>query len=181
MAKNMERSFNCIFNNIKKYIVIAILAIITIVWIYKYNYKYHINYTYDAIKYQSNNINSEIPIKIVVKGVYRKEHGSKDYIFKGDIIVDGELCYGSGRERNEYAFNKYNMSSIEINGLTGNLFISDMMEEMSITIFESKQDGGKHFSYNDGWLISAPCNTRCGAVTISNKLIQKLHKGIVIE
>lgn len=129
MAKNMERSFNCIFNNIKKYIVIAILAIITIVWIYKYNYKYHINYTYDAIKYQSNNINSEIPIKIVVKGVYRKEHGSKDYIFKGDIIVDG----------------------------------------------------GKHFSYNDGWLISAPCNTRCGAVTISNKLIQKLHKGIVIE
>lgn len=142
----------------------------------EYNYGYKITLNYNGIKYQSNNIDSSTPVKIVIDGVYKKKHGTEDYMFEGDIIIDEELCY-----ENEFAFNEYNMSSLENNSFKAMFFISDKMEEITIKILEPNGRDGLSFSYDGGWLISAPSNTRDEAVDVSNRLIRQLHKDIIIK
>jgi hypothetical protein len=61
------------------------------------------------------------------------------------------------------------------------IYISDKFDKLTIEILESKQNGGYSFSYRNGWLISAPCNSRKEAIEISNALLKRLYKGVVIE
>jgi hypothetical protein len=42
-------------------------------------------------------------------------------------------------------------------------------------------DGHGVLSYKNGWLTSAPCNTREEAIVVANRLIQKHHKDVVIN
>jgi hypothetical protein len=149
---------------------------------YKYNQTYVIKYTYDGIKHQANNLNSGIPLSIEVDGVYKKGYFGNADTFDGKIIIDGELCYSQYRYKShEYGFNNYNMSQIESDSFTGSLFIADMFNEISIEIHETGINGMESFSYMNGWLISAPSENREKAANISNKLIQKLHKDIIIK
>ncbi len=170
--------------SIKTIIVITVLIIFMVIYVYNYNQTYNIgheiNYTFDGIRYQANNINTGSPVKITINGVYEKEYGSKYYIFEGDITIDGEVCsFVSGN--NIYPFNEDNLSSLKSNSINGNFFISDKMEEITIMLSTPTQDGGSRFSYKDGWLISAPCKSRSEAVEISNKLIQQKYKNINIK
>ena len=92
------------------------------------------------------------------------------------------MSVGYGNDGDEYAFNnESNHNVIKWDNFTGDLFISDMFREISIDILEPNDNGGQSFSYNDGWIIAAPCNIRSEAVEISNKLIQKLHKDVLIK
>lgn len=141
-----------------------------------------IEYSYNGIKYQAGNLDYTEPVSIEINGIYTKMRSSGDIIFKGDIIVNGEMSVGYGNDGGEYSFNsESNHNVIKWDYFTGDLFISDMFREISIDILESNGNGGQSFSYNDGWIISAPCNNRSEAVEISNKLIQKLHKNVLIK
>lgn len=165
--------------------IFVITVILIIIYAYKYNQNYNleykIDYTHDAIKYQLNNINLETPLEIIIKGIYKKDHSTNHYIFKGDIIIDDEYFHGSGTDGNTYAFSKYNHTEIESESFRGTLFMNDMMSEITIQILEANNNGGYTFRDTDGWLISAPCNTRSEAISISNKLIRKLYKDINIK
>lgn len=174
-----------LFRNIKPIILWTIIIFLVAIYIYDYNQAYNvghsINYSFDGIKYQSNNTDSGTPIKLIINGVYKKEFGTRNYIFEGDIIVDNELCYASSNGSNIYAFNDYRMSSIENSRFKGDFFASDSMNEITIVISVPRQDGGRTFSYKDGWLISAPSNTRSEAIEISNRLIHPFHERINIK
>jgi hypothetical protein len=178
----MPKVINYIFTNIKTLITICFILALVVFGSYKYNQTYVIKYTYDGIKYQSNNLNSGIPMSIEVDGVYKKGYFGNPDIFEGSIVLGGELCYGQYRHRShEYAFNNYKMSQIESDNFKGSFFINDMFKEITITLHEIESTGNESFSYNDGWLISAPSENREQAVNISNKLIQKLHKDVNIK
>lgn len=165
--------------DVKKRILIRGLIIfasifVFVIYVYKYNkeynYGYEIYHNYKGIRYQSNNMDSDTPVNIIIDGIYKKKHGSKDYMFKGDIIIDGEPSHSS--EQNEFVFNEYNMSSLENKNFRGMFYISGMMQEITIKIFEPNNRGGFSFNYDDGWLISAPSNTREEAVDLSKRLIR---------
>lgn len=49
---------------------------------------------------------------------------------------------------------------------------------MTIILFEN---GSNRLKFNDSWQISAPSKNREEAVRISNDLIQKSQKGVIIE
>lgn len=104
---------NSIFKNNKRFIVIGVLMIVIIICFYKYtriyNIGYKINCAYDAIKYQSNNINSGTHLQITINGIYKKELQLNSYVFKENIIIDGEKCYEGANEHNQYAFSDDNM------------------------------------------------------------------------
>lgn len=142
----------------------------------------NIEYSYNGIKYQAGNLDYAEPISIIIKGVYTKERSSGDIIFKGDILVNGEMSV-NGNDGDKYVFNNEssNHTIIRWGDFRGDLFISDMFKEISIDILEPNNKGGYSFSYNNGWIISAPCNNRSEAVGISNKLIQKLVNDVVIK
>lgn len=63
----------------------------------------------------------------------------------------------------------------------GMIFIGGMFEKLTIEIDEPDGSGGYSWSGKNGWMISAPCNNRAEAVEVSNMLIQKLHKDLVIK
>lgn len=177
--------YQTLIKKIKSSILWIIILFLAVLYIYSYNKTYNIgntiNYSFDGIKYQANNIDSIKPIKIVINGTYKKEYGTKNYLFKGDIIIDNELCYASSAESNIYHFNNYNMSSIENSNFSGDFFISDLMKEMTILIRVPKQDEGSTFSFEDGWLISAPAKSRTDAIEISKKLIYPLYDDLYIK
>lgn len=167
-----------------KWLILIICLLLFVAYIYKYNKVYNygdeITRSFDGIKYQAGNRESGAPVKIEINGTYKKQRGAGDYMlkgdymFEGDIIIDGEPSYET-----VFLFNKYNMTSIENNSFYGMIFISYMMEEITIEIFEPNDSGGHSFSYENGLLISAPSNTRDEAVAISNKL--KMRKDFIIK
>lgn len=178
----MPKIIKYISTNIKTIIAICFILALVVFYCYKYNQTYIIQYNYDGIKYQSNNLNSGMPLSIEVNGVYKKGYFGNPDIFEGKIIIDGELCYGQYQHRSyKYAFNKYKMSQIENDNFKGHFFIGDMFKEVTIEIHETESPGVVKFSYMNGWLISAPSENRDQAVKISNKLIQKLHKDVNIK
>lgn len=180
----MQKLINYITTNMRTIIVICFLAFLVIFSSYKYNQIYVIQYTYDGIKYQANNLNSGVPLSIEVNGVYKKGYFGNLDKFEGKIIIDGELCYVPDGDRSrgyEYSFNKYKMSPIASDNFKGFFFIGDMFKEISVEIDEPENTGGDKFSYRYSWLISAPSENREQAVQISNKLIQKLHKDVNIK
>lgn len=144
-----------------------------------------IQYKYNGIKYQIGNLQSEEPVSVEIKGKYKRNWIQKTELFQGQIKVNGELCYvGHDPEdiKNTYVFKKMNISGIESSSFDGLLFISEMMREITIGIFETENPQGvSTLSFKNGWLISAPCNSRAEAVDISNRLIQRFHKNEVIK
>jgi hypothetical protein len=178
----MSKFVKYISTNIKTIVAICFILALVVFYCYKYNQTYVIQYNYDGIKYQANNLNSGIPLQIEIDGVYKKGYFGNPDTFEGKIIIDGELYYSQYRHRsNEYAFNKYKMSQIESDNFEGHFFIDDMFKEITIEIHEPESLGKVRFSYLDGWLISAPSKNRAQAVYISNKLIQKQHKFVNIN
>jgi hypothetical protein len=144
-----------------------------------------IHYKYNGIKYQIGNLQSSEPVIIEIKGKYKKKLLQKTQIFEGKIIINGEMCYGGrGTEdiKSTFVFKKMNFGHIESDNFNGLLFISEMLREITIGIFEPENsEGVGGLSYKSGWLISAPCNNRAEAVEIANRLIQKFHKNEVIK
>jgi len=137
-----------------------------------------IKYSWEGIKYQAGNYEYEELINIEVTGVYTKIRSSGDSVFKGEIVVNGEMSQGYGDDGNEYAFNdETNHNIIHWESFIGDLYIGDTFKEISIDILEPIVG----FNYNDGWIISAPADNRSKAVEISNRIIQKLHKDVLIK
>lgn len=143
-------------------------------WIYiSYNKPEYIDNKYNGIKYQAGTPQSVEPINIEIKGEYVKELFVKEVEFFGTIKI-GErefIC-------DPIKFNRDKMGELRGYGM---IYISDKFEKLTIEILEPTKNGGYHFSYRNGWLISAPCTNRKEAITVSNELIQRQHKGLVIE
>ncbi|MDF2804357.1 MAG: hypothetical protein K0S61_4262 [Anaerocolumna sp.] len=178
----MPKAINNIFANTKILITICLILALVILSSNKYKQTYVIKYTYDGIKYQSNNLNSSVPLSVEIDGIYRKGYFGNSDFFKGKIIVNGELCYNDFLYRSqEFAFNKYKMSQLESNSFKGHFFINDMFEEITIEIHNFENPELPKFNYNNGWLIAAPAQDREQAINVSNKLIQKLHKDVNIK
>lgn len=97
-----------------KLLISIICLLIFVAYIYKYNKVYNhgeeIIRSLEGIKYQAGNRESGAPVKIEINGTYKKQRGAGDYMFDGDIIIDGEPSYET-----VFLFNKYNMTSIENN------------------------------------------------------------------
>lgn len=166
----------------KGLMIILLVILFLASWVYNsYTQPKDIEYSYNGIKYQAGNLEIAEPINVEVKGVYKKDYFGGTDMFTGDIIIDGELYYGvyrDGNISNKYSFSKYYIGSIENKQFKRIIYISDMFRELTIETIEADENGGGFFSYTNSWLISAPSNTRGGAIAISNNLIQKLHKNI---
>lgn len=177
----MSKALNYILINFRIIIVLIILLALILLSGYEYSQEYQIQYIYDGIKFQTNNLESAIPINIKVNGIFLKGNFGYTNQFEGEIIIDGKMCYAQdvrGAKSNKYSFSKQKMSRIESDSFKGSIFIGDKMSEITITIDEPNSTV---FSFMNGWMISAPCESRNQAIDISNKLIQKLHKDVLIE
>jgi hypothetical protein len=150
----------------------AVICLFT--WFYiSYNQVEYIEYKYNGIKYQAGHLQSAEPINIEVKGEYVKKLFVKEVEFYGTIKV-GESVFTC----DPIGFNEYKMGELESDRM---MYISGRFEKLTISILEPNQYGGYSFSYRNGWMISAPCTDREDAVKISNALVQRLHRGLVIE
>lgn len=174
--------------NYRSKIIKLLISIICILLIVAYVYRYNKVYNYgeeiirslDGIKYQAGNMESSAPVRIEINGIYKKQRETGDYLLRGDYMFEGDIIIdGEPSHERIFLFNKYNMASIENDSFYGMIFISHMMEEITIEILEPNGRGGGSFSYEDGWLISVPSNTRDGAVSISNKL--RMRKDFIIK
>lgn len=158
------------------YGIFIILAVIIWLptWFYmSYTSPIDIQYKYNGIKYQAENLQIAQPINIEVKGKYVKELFNKNVEFDGTIKVGDKIFTGP------LGFNKYGMTSLELgNEHYGMIFISDLFQNLTIEIHEADQNGAYSWS---GWMVSAPCNERKEAVEISNILEQKLHRSLIIK
>lgn len=169
-----------------KYFFVLILIVIglLLITLRYYSKEYTINNSYNGIKYQSNGIDKSINVKIEISGEYLKGFLGRTDMFKGKIIINGENCFaisGDGSRSDKYEFNKEKMSYIETDSFEGFIFVEDYMRNITITIDKIKDIDNEIYSFNNGWLISAPCKSRDEAVNISNKLIQKLHNDVLIK
>lgn len=154
---------------IVKLIVAAAIMFLFVFYIYKYNdiksYSEKISRSLNGIKYQSGYNGSYSIVKIEINGIYKKTNEESGYSFEGDIIIDGEPC-----SENIFLFNEHNMASLKTDSIQGMFYISDGMEDITIEIFELDDRGKYKFSYDGGWIISAPSKNREEAVIITNKL-----------
>mgnify|MGYP001788005456 CR=1 FL=1 len=152
--------------------VIVTIFLFSWFWI-SYNRPINIDYKYNGIKYQAGNLQSEEPINIEIKGKYLRQLFVDNVEFYGVIKV-GDKAF----DYNPVIFNRYGMGQFDPYGM---MFISDKFEILTIEILEPDQNGGRSWSPQDGWLISAPCNNRVKAVEISNTLEKRLFKNLVIK
>ncbi len=143
-------------------------------WLYiSYNKPEYIEYKYTGIKYQAGNPQSAEPVNIEIKGKYVKELFVKEVEFFGTIKIGERVFSGD-----PIKFNRDKMGELKSYGM---IYISDKFEKLTIEIFEPIEKGGYIFSYKNGWLISAPCKSRKEAIEVSNAIIRRLHRGLVIE
>lgn len=169
------------------YCILFIFVVVVFLtsWLYmSYTRPIDIQYRYSGIKYQAGNLKGSEPIGIEIKGKYERRWFGKPELFEGQIIIDGKALYGvngDGSGSNKYAFNNKKMGSIQGDGFKGSIYNKDNMKEILIEIHEIDSKGSESFNYKNGWLISAPCSSRKEAVEISNMMIQKSHKDVVIK
>jgi hypothetical protein len=153
-------------------------------WLYMlYIRPIDIKYKYSGMRYQAGNLQSAEPVSIEIKGKYERRWFDKPELFEGQIIIDGEICYaidGGGNKSNKYAFSKEKMSYIESDNFKGFIYNNQIMKEITISLLKQSYSE-ETFIFRNGWFISAPSNNRKEAVEISNKLIQKLHKDVLIK
>ncbi len=164
------------------YLTILIVLIILsgyLYYIYMTPIIIDIEHTYKGIRYQANNLEYSAPIELKVKGTYKKSYFKSPTIFEGDIIIDGIIYHPSFGEY--YSFNEYMMTNIVGDDFMGFIFISDEFKEITIEVLEKDSPNTRSFSFENGWLISAPAENREEAVRISNRLIQKLHKNVILK
>ena len=157
--------------------VAAIAIVFLLTWFYMlYTSPIDFQYKYNGVKYQVSNLKGAELINIEVNGKYVKGLFGKYVDFDGTIKVGDKIFTGPLR------FNKYKMSSLELgNEFYGMIFISNMLEKITIEIHEPNQSDDYSWSAENGWMISAPCDDRKEAVEISNTLMQRLRKSPVIE
>lgn len=158
--------------------IIVVITLCLITWVYmSFTQPKVIHYNYKGIKYQAKNLQVSEVIDIKVDGKYVSRLFGKYVLFDGTIKIGEKVFAGE-----QIAFNKYNMSTLQSDDvLYGTIYISNEFKELTIEVLELDLNGGNSWSAQDGWMISAPCNNREEAVQISNMLIQRLHKNLVIE
>ena len=163
-------------------LIIAIIgSIILGTWLYmSYMAPLEIHYKYSGLKYKNGDPSVVVPITIDIDGSYTRGLFNKEDEFKGKIIIaDKELnC-----EKKPIKFNKYKMASLDSGTISnsehfGMIYIGDMFKRLTIDIHEL---GENQVYYPSGWLISAPCEKRDQAVEISNSLVQRMSKGLLIK
>ena len=158
------------------FMFIAVMFLTT--WLYmSYTRPIDIQYRYSGIKYHIGDLQSAEPINIEIKGKFVKELFGNYGEFDGTIKV-GEKIFAD----RPIGFNKYKMGSlVSSEGQYGMIFIGGMFKKLTIEIDEPNKYGGYSWNWKNGWMISAPCSNRTEAIKISNELIQKLNKGLVVR
>lgn len=139
-----------------------------------------INVRYEGVKYQAGNIGVVKLISIEICGRYWNGLFGEDDRFEGQIMIDNLLL---DYTQISLGINKDKSASLDLgvnnySSTYGSMHISNIFEKVTIRIYEQVQNGGSWNSGN-GWLISAPCNTRNEAVRLSNELLPNFFKGTI--
>lgn len=139
-----------------------------------------IHVKYEGIKYQAGNTGFIEPITIEINGEYWNGLFGEDDRFEGQIMI-GDLLL-------DYTFmylpiRKDKTASLDIGGYGysstyGQIYISNIFEKITILIYEQEPNGTGSWNGGNGWLIAAPCNTRSGAVGLTNEMIPDYWKAI---
>ncbi|HYE11445.1 MAG TPA: hypothetical protein VEF53_14845 [Patescibacteria group bacterium] len=176
--ESIKKYFVSFIQSDKIIILFLSICLLSFSWFYiSYNQPRDIHYRYNGIKYQAGNLEIAEPILIEVKGTYLKE------LFVREVEIDGFIKIGEKTFNcDKMRFSEYSMNTLQSSeGHFGVILMSDMLKELTVEIHEPNQYGGYSWSGQNGWLIAAPCNNRNEAIKISNMLIEKRHKGLVIE
>lgn len=146
-----------------KNIILAVIILLFALYISNNYNGDTIRRSLDGIKYQSGNSRLYSVVKIEIDGILKEEEFG--YTFEGNITIDGEP---SSEKR--FLFDEHNMSFLKTDSIRGMIYVSEGMKEISIEIYELDDRRNYTFSYDGGWVISAPCKNREEAVIITNKL-----------
>lgn len=131
-----------------------------------------IHYEYNGIKYEAGNPKITEQIRIEIYGSFkRKLWGFNDIEqFEGNILIDGNDQF-----KNLFIFNEDRMCGIVTKSFKGDLYMKNMLTEITILIYDSEG----RFYFNSGWIISGPSENREQAVEITNRLIKKRHPRMI--
>lgn len=158
--------------SIIRYIIVIMILLVFAFYTYNYsnsNFKgKKISRSLDGIKYQLEDDAIYDIVKVEIHGSYKSRNKDSAYSFEGDIIIDGESCL-----EKEFLFDDQNNSHFNTDSIRGIFYVSAGMEEITMEIFEPDNNGNYKFSYDRGTIISAPCENKEEAVSITSKLKSK--------
>lgn len=132
---------------------------------------------YSGILYKLDDTNYFQDVKISINGNISKSLFKGDQ-FEGTIYVGDKklpkirMRFDASGRANLYYFEE----SIGEFRAYGDLISKDMKQEFTIIVFK-KENGGSSWSSKDGYMISAPADSRNEALEISNKLLENTLGG----
>lgn len=161
-------------------VIIMSIVAISICLLIAIGYPRDIHVKYNGIKYQAGNTASAEPITIEINGRFWYGFLGEEDKFEGQIkIGDLVLNYFNW----QLHFDKYKSASLDLDDYMslstyGKIFMSNKFEKFTILVYEQVGYGEASWSSGDGWLISAPCNSRDEAVKLTNEMLPK-HHGVI--
>lgn len=79
------------------------------------------------------------------------------------------------------AYNGYDEITGPFRFIYGSLHADDRLQNVTINIFEQKEDGGSEWSSASGLMVSAPASNRTEALEVANQLMEKDMRGKVLQ
>jgi len=113
--------------------------------------------------------------------------------FSGTIDIEGsdiplteseqkiKINLGEGAGSRLIAYNGYHEITGPFRYIYGSLYADDPLRNVSINVFEQKEDGGSEWSSDSGLMVSAPASNRTEALEVANKLMKKDMRGEVLK
>ncbi|WP_427339642.1 hypothetical protein [Caloranaerobacter sp. DY30410] len=156
-------------------IILACLIIVIAFYVF-YTFPRKYNIVFQGIKYRLGDTLYQEDIEVRIKGWYTKK------IFSGNQFK-GEICLGDEKLLNvNLELNKYNSDilmgykeEIDEFRMYGKIYLSNTLDKITILLFEpdDKGDYSKgHWSSKNGFMISAPAESREEAISLSKELIR---------
>ncbi|MBD3918459.1 hypothetical protein H8B09_06810 [Paenibacillus sp. PR3] len=145
----------------------------------------------EGLKYRLGTINaSEVePATIQIEGTVRRTLSGKRE-FRGTVEIEGEsipvkkeivknLTFSARKgEAFHLIYPWYdgegNMYSFQL----GDLYANDDFSQVTLTLYDQREDGSRYWGGDDGLMLTAPAKDRTDAVRLANKLMAHRLEGL---
>ncbi|CAM3963349.1 hypothetical protein GCM10007362_07780 [Saccharibacillus endophyticus] len=113
--------------------------------------------------------------------------------FSGTIDIQGsdiplteseqkiKINLGEGAGSRLIAYNGYHEITGPFRYIYGSFYADDPLRNVTINVFEQKEDGGSEWSSDSGLMVSAPASNRTEALEVANKLMKKDMRGEALK
>ncbi|WDL95897.1 hypothetical protein [Alicyclobacillus sp. ALC3] len=179
--------------NVKKGILaISIILAVVVGLIILYTLPRNVSRTLTGVEYQlGTNRNKVVPVKITLHGkLQRSLNGHLKY--RGSFVVTGGTVPNPDNQRTAdihfdsngqglIVYGYWTKAGTPVNHIYGAMFMTDAFKTLTIEAFTPAGSNNKSWNGGDGFMITAPAQTRSQALSISNELMKKNVDGTMLK